>query len=175
MVGLGKSIIGSAIAKNLGLTTIIICPHLEEIWKDYMNLANTFKRCFKRRIPEAFKFLKKDREHLVIIDEAHVFRNDLTTDYTNLHKLCKNNKVILLSATPYNNKPQDTFNMIKLFQIPTKTSIQTIENLSEEFKLLITEYRKLKNFNPDQPKDKIKIREAINKISNKIEIFYHLL
>ena len=59
--------------------------------------------------------MKKDREHLVIIDEAHVFRNDLTTDYTNLHKLCKNNKVILLSAN--NNKPQDTFNMIKLFQI----------------------------------------------------------
>lgn len=170
VVGLGKSIIGSAIAKNLGLSTIIICPpHLEEIWKDYMNIAQIPSNVVSRgRIPEAFKFLKKDREHLIIIDEAHVFRNDLTTDYTNLHKLCKNNKVILLSATPYNNKPQDTFNMIKLFQIPTKTSIQTIENLSEEFKLLITEYRKLKNFNPDQPKDKIKIREAKNKISNKI-------
>ena len=94
-----------------------------------------------------------DRKHLIIIDEAHVFRNDLTTDYTDLHKLCKNNKVVLLSATPFNNKPQDTFNMIKLFQIPTKTSIQSIENLSEEFKQLIKEYNQLKKLNPNQKKE----------------------
>jgi superfamily II DNA/RNA helicase len=170
VVGLGKSIIGSAIAKNLGLTTIIICPpHLQDTWEDYMNLAQISSNVVSRgRIPDAFRFLQKDREHLIIIDEAHIFRNDLTTDYTDLHKLCKNNKVVLLSATPFNNKPQDTFNMIKLFQIPTKTSIQTIENLSEEFKLLIKEYNQLKKFNPNQPKDKIKIKEAKNKISNKI-------
>ena len=130
VVGLGKSIIGSAIAKNLGLTTIIICPpHLKDTWEEYMNLAQISSNVVSRgRIPDAFRFLQKDREHLIIIDEAHIFRNDLTTDYTDLHKLCKNNKVVLLSATPFNNKPQDTFNMIKLFQIPTKTSIQTIEN-----------------------------------------------
>jgi len=170
VVGLGKSIIGSAIAKNLGLTTIIICPpHLQDTWEDYMNLAQISSNVVSRgRIPDAFRFLQKDREHLIIIDEAHIFRNDLTTDYTDLHKLCKNNKVVLLSATPFNNKPQDTFNMIKLFQIPTKTSIQTIENLSEEFKLLIKEYNQLKKFNPNQPKDKIKIKEAKDKISNKI-------
>lgn len=170
VVGLGKSIIGSAIAKNLGLTTIIICPpHLKETWEEYMNLAQISSNVVSRgSIPDAFRFLQKDREHLIIIDEAHIFRNDLTTDYTDLHKLCKNNKVVLLSATPFNNKPQDTFNMIKLFQIPTKTSIQTIENLSEEFKLLIKEYNQLKKFNPNEPKDKIKIKEAKDKISNKI-------
>ena len=170
VVGLGKSIIGSALAKNLGLSTIIICPpHLQDTWEDYMNLAQISSNVVSRgRIPDAFRFLQKDREHLIIIDEAHVFRNDLTTDYTDLHKLCKNNKVVLLSATPFNNKPQDTFNMIKLFQIPTKTSIQTIENLSEEFKLLIKEYNQLKKFNPNEPKDKIKIKEAKDKISNKI-------
>ena len=170
VVGLGKSIIGSALAKNLGLSTIIICPpHLQDTWEDYMNLAQISSNVVSRgRIPDAFRFLQKDREHLIIIDEAHIFRNDLTTDYTDLHKLCKNNKVVLLSATPFNNKPQDTFNMIKLFQIPTKTSIQTIENLSEEFKLLIKEYNQLKKFNPNEPKDKIKIKEAKDKISNKI-------
>ena len=170
VVGLGKSIIGSALAKNLGLSTIVICPpHLQDTWEDYMNLAQISSNVVSRgRIPDAFRFIQKDREHLIIIDEAHIFRNDLTTDYTDLHKLCKNNKVVLLSATPFNNKPQDTFNMIKLFQIPTKTSIQTIENLSEEFKLLIKEYNQLKKFNPNEPKDKIKIKEAKDKISNKI-------
>lgn len=147
VVGLGKSIIGSAIAKNLGLTTIVICPpHLKNTWEDYMNLAQIPSNVVSRgSIPDAFNYIKPNREHLIIIDEAHIFRNDLTTDYTDLHKLCKNNKVVLLSATPFNNKPQDTFNMIKLFQMPTKTSIQSIENLSEEFKSLIKEYNDLKN------------------------------
>ena len=170
VVGLGKSIIGSAIAKYLGLTTIVICPpHLQNAWEDYMNLAQIPSNVISRgRIPDAFKFIKKDRKHLIIIDEAHVFRNDLTTDYTDLHKLCKNNKVVLLSATPFNNKPQDTFNMIKLFQIPTKTSIQSIENLSEEFKQLIKEYNQLKKLNPSLKKDTQKIKDTKNNIANKI-------
>ena len=37
----------------------------------------------------------------------------------------KPNKVILLSATPFNNKPSDTFSLIKLFQIPTRSTLQT--------------------------------------------------
>jgi len=170
VVGLGKSIIGSAIAKNLELTTIVICPpHLQNAWEDYMNLAQIPSNVVSRgRISEAFKYLKKGRKHLIIIDEAHVFRNDLTTDYTELHKLCKSNKVVLLSATPFNNKPQDTFNMIKLFQIPTKTTIQSIENLSEEFKNLIKEYNQLKKLNPNQKKDTYKIKETKEKIANKI-------
>ena len=37
VVGLGKSIIASAIANNLGLRTIVICPpHFKEQWKDYL-------------------------------------------------------------------------------------------------------------------------------------------
>ena len=172
VVGLGKSIIGSAIAKNLGLTTIIVCPpHLKSAWEDYMNLAQIPSNVISRgSIPDAFNYLRPDREHLIIIDEAHIFRNDETTDYTDLHKLCKNNKVVLLSATPFNNKPQDTFNMIKLFQMPTKTSIQSIENLSEEFKTLIKEYNSLKNLDRTKSKDSVKIKETKEKIANKIRL-----
>ena len=32
--------------------------------------------------------------------------------FPDIVKLCAKNKVILLSATPFNNKPQDIFNMI---------------------------------------------------------------
>lgn len=36
VVGLGKSIIASAIAKNLNLNTIVICPpHLQDQWREY--------------------------------------------------------------------------------------------------------------------------------------------
>ena len=40
VVGLGKSIVASAIAKNLGHNTIVVCPpHLIDQWQEYMNIA----------------------------------------------------------------------------------------------------------------------------------------
>ena len=83
------------------------------------------------KIKDTFKFERPKDDNTIILDEAHYYRNDLTLDYSDLHKLCAKNKVILLSATPFNNTPKDTFNLIKLFQIPTKSTIQTVNNLSE--------------------------------------------
>ena len=138
VVGLGKSIIASAIAKNLNLNTIVICPpHLQDQWREYKT-ATLFPGEIESR-GKIEKCLEYERpgENLIIIDEAQSFRNDLTNDYSLLHKLCQGNKVILLSATPFNNKPQDIFNLIKLFQIPTKSSLQNVEKLSDQFKELI--------------------------------------
>ena len=170
VVGLGKSIIATAIAKNLDLNTVVICPpHLIKSWEGYLTSARVAKTVVSRGlIKSAEKSLLKKRENLIIIDEAHSFRNDLTSDYLDLHKLCKNNKVMLLSATPFNNKPQDTFNMIKLFQIPTRSSIQTIENLSERFKDLIKQYNQLKDLDENNKKDLAKIKILKEKISQKI-------
>ena len=87
---------------------------------------------------------------MIIIDEAHKFRNDETADYLKLYQIChgsgsgKPNKVLLLSATPFNNHPKDTFSLIKLFQIPTRSTLQTISNLSEYFEQLTSKYNKLK-------------------------------
>ena len=159
VVGLGKSIIASAIASNLDLRTIVICPpHLKEQWKDYL-----FK--FKVRGAKIYTSgkildaLKEDTpgQKLIIIDEVHKFRNDETKDYLNLYQLCHDtngkeaNKVVLLSATPFNNKPSDTFSLIKLFQIPTRSTLQTITNLSVYFERINKKYTSLKH---EQAKNK---------------------
>ena len=52
---------------------------------------------------------------VVIIDEAHYFRNQDTADYELLSTICNNRKVILLTATPFNNSPSDFFSLLKLF------------------------------------------------------------
>ena len=170
VVGLGKSIIATGIAKNLNLNTIVICPpHLIKSWEGYLTSARVAKNVVSRgSIKSAEKFILNRRENLIIIDEAHSFRNDLTSDYLDLHKLCKSNKVMLLSATPFNNKPQDTFNMIKLFQIPTRSSIQTVENLSERFKDLVKQYNQLKDLDENSKKDLVKIKILKSEISQKI-------
>ena len=169
VVGLGKSVIASAIAKNLNLNTIVICPpHLQDQWKEYKTSTLFPGEIESRGKIEKCLEYERPGENLIIIDEAQSFRNDLTNDYSLLHKLCQGNKVILLSATPFNNKPQDIFNLIKLFQIPTKSSLQNVENLSEQFKELIKEYNDLSKKNSKAPGDIEKIKEKETYIANQI-------
>ena len=70
----------------------------------------------------------------------------------------KPNKVLLLSATPFNNHPKDTFSLIKLFQIPTRSTLQAVSNLSEYFEHLTSKYNKL-----DREQRKPKRKKEIDK------------
>lgn len=170
VVGLGKSIIASAVAHNLNLKTIIIAPpHLKWQWEDYHNEFEFHARIYSSgKIEDALRDADQDDEKLIIIDEAHKYRNELTADYANLHKLCQRNKVMLLTATPFNNRPQDIFSMVKLFQIPTRSTIQTVDNLSFQFKKLILEYKKIKDAQQDQKESPIAIKSRVKLVADEI-------
>lgn len=151
VVGLGKSIIASAIAYNLDLDTLIIAPpHLIQQWEDYkvefrVRGPRVVSSGNIKSIYEAFADSRKPL--LIILDEAHRFRNEDTNDYKMLHQICRsnpNNKVILLTATPFNNSPKDVFALIKLFQTPGQSTIRSIDNLSLRFRELIKRYAVLR-------------------------------
>ena len=151
VVGLGKSIIGSAVATNLDMNTVIIAPpHLIPQWEDYKELFGIkgSKVFSSGNIPVIYeRYSDSNNPILFIIDEAHRFRNEDTADYKLLHQICRsnpNNKVILLTATPFNNSPQDVFALMKLFQTPGQSTIRSIDNLSLRFRELITKYKKLR-------------------------------
>lgn len=146
VVGLGKSIIASTIAYNLGIYTVAICPpHLEESWAIYYKEFHLQGRIFTSgSIAHAVNFMKDhSEEYLVIVDEAHRYRNEETKDYSDLHKLCLGNKVILLTATPFNNNPSDIYSLLKLFQLPDHSTLKTTDNLGATFRNIINEYREL--------------------------------
>jgi hypothetical protein len=150
VVGLGKSIIASAIAKNLDMPQCVIVapPHLVPQWETYQQQFSLsgVKVYSGGKIEAAHKIHAiDDRATLYIIDEAHRYRNELTDDYQWLHQLTRShvdNKVILLTATPYNNRPQDLFAMVKLFQTPSRSTIQSVDNLGLRFHQLIADYNK---------------------------------
>ena len=146
VVGLGKSIIASAIAANLKNRTIIIAPpHLEQQWEDYAyDFGIACKIYTTGKIELALKENGYKKGQTIIIDEAHRFRNEDTYNYQDLHKLCLNNKVVLLTATPFNNDPKDLFALIRLFDAPSQSRIQTVDNLSMEFRQLISRYGKMR-------------------------------
>jgi hypothetical protein len=154
VVGLGKSIIASTIAVNCpDLKTVIIAPpHLVPMWEDYAEE-------FRLRGPKVFSSGKIDEVYdkyknstapiLFILDEAHRYRNEDTQDYQLLHQLTRSNignKVLILSATPFNNDPSDIFALIKLFQTPGAATLRTVENLSAKFAELAKRYKDLRRF-----------------------------
>jgi superfamily II DNA or RNA helicase len=147
VVGLGKSIIASAIAHNLGMKAVVIAPpHLVDQWNDYRTDFNFNAQVFSTgKVEEALqKFGTRKEELLIILDEAHKHRNEDTVSYQLLHKLCAGNKVMALSATPFNNDPKDIYALIKLFDTPGQSTLRTVENLSMEFHALISQYKNLR-------------------------------
>jgi superfamily II DNA or RNA helicase len=151
VVGLGKSIIASAIARNLDMRTVIITPpHLIPQWEDYKeHFGVRGSKVFSCGvIQEVFRRYKESKEPiLLIIDEAHRFRNEDTIDYKLLHQVSRSNpenKILLLTATPFNNDPKDVFALLKLFQTPGQSTIRSIDNLSLRYRELIIRYKKLR-------------------------------
>ena len=174
VVGLGKSIIASAVANNLGLRTIVIAPpHLVPQWEDYCEefriTARVFSRGVIQKALEHYRSKSTENEQwLIIVDEAHNYRNEFTLDYAMLHELCLGNKVMLLTATPFNNQPSDIYSLIKLFQIPTKSTLQTVDNLGEEFRKLINSYKTLKKKQKNDQITDMELAGEVDRISSHI-------
>ncbi len=170
VVGLGKSVIASTVAHNLNIKTIIITPpHLKEQWEEYSELFGLNSNIYTSG--SIFKALERhfdSKEKLIIVDEAHKYRNEDTNNYADLHKLCQGNKVILLSATPFNNKPADIFSMVKLFQIPSRSTIRTVDNLYEKFHQVILDYETLQKKGKKNKISDNELKSKIKKISNEI-------
>jgi len=176
VVGLGKSVIASAIAHNLDMrrTIIITPPHLKVQWEEYQQefgIRGTRVES-SGKIEELHNTYAKDpNPALYIVDEAHKYRNELSETYKLLHQLTRSNpqnKVILLTATPYNNRPQDLFALIKLFQTPSRSTINSTDNLGVSFRDLIAEYRKLEKEGKKNLCDQIK--KKLEELSEKLRV-----
>jgi superfamily II DNA or RNA helicase/HKD family nuclease len=176
VVGLGKSIIASAIAHNLAIKTIIIAPpHLENQWKDYM--AEFDFKGFVYTTGKVEEALERHSDNkgkmLIILDEAHKHRNEDTDNYKKLHKLCAGNLVMALSATPFNNEPKDIYALIKLFSTPGQSTIKTVENLSMSFNILFKRYKAIKkdirkNSKENDGEENFEIREELHSIADEL-------
>jgi superfamily II DNA or RNA helicase len=178
VVGLGKSIIASAIAHNLNRKTVIICPpHLEDQWNDYMDQFDFKGFVYTTgKVEEALNRHGESKELLIILDEAHKHRNEDTDSYKMLHKLCSSHYVMALSATPFNNDPKDIYALIKLFSTPGQSTIKTVENLSTSFHDLFKRYKKIrknlrktKQSAPEESQRNSEIKQIADELRKMIE------
>lgn len=130
VVGLGKTFVSALLAQQLHGGILVICPPpLVEYWEE------TFRKfdvaCKIESLWKLDHIIKRwhDQFKYVFIDEAHRFRNDETWGYEKLRTICFQKKVILVSATPFNNTFKDLLALISLFQIPRNSTIPNIKNL----------------------------------------------
>jgi len=60
-----------------------------------------------------------------------------------LARICRVKRVILVTATPYNNYPKDILSQLKLFQKSKKSTIPNLPNLERFFSHLVKKLKKL--------------------------------
>jgi superfamily II DNA or RNA helicase len=121
VVGLGKTIIATALAKLLeedfSHETLIICPkNLKAMWEGYAHQYQLRAKVTSQSRVQT-DLANERRYRTVIIDESHNFRNSAGSRYKAIKDYIDLNesKVILLSATPYNKSYNDLANQLRLF------------------------------------------------------------
>lgn len=169
VVGLGKTMIATMIAKRFieanGKNTnvlVVYPPALEDNWKNTFRLFGIYKKAqfvtngsLSKILDGKDQYKDKEEFDLIIVDEAHGFRSDSSGKYDELQKICKSpcanmgllkstqKKVMLLSATPLNNRPDDLLNQLLLFQNSQNCTIDGIPNLKAFFSPRIMDYNRL--------------------------------
>ncbi len=174
VVGLGKSVIASLIANQLGKRGLILCPpglignKIDNTgWWGYWNKFKLYNWDIEssgniEAVAESISENNLEYE-VIIVDEAHRFRNQDTAAYEALMDICRGKQVILLTATPFNNSPADIFSLLKLFIVPGESGITIESDLEGRFNAYNYRFRRLSNIMKNyESKDSDKRRRAEN-------------
>lgn len=170
VVGLGKTIIACMVIKKFiyengthSKVLVVVPPALEANWRrttDEFQIKNHFEfitiGSLHQILDESnYTHSRADKFDLIVVDESHKFRNEYTEMYRELQQICKmprsrpaedgdiRKKVILVSATPLNNRPQDIENQLYLFQDKRNSTLESIKNLQDYFKPINEQYKRL--------------------------------
>ncbi len=173
VVGLGKTYISAMLAGQLDGRTLVIAPPVlleKSNPGSWLNVFSDF------RVPADFESLGKlddlidrgtEKYTNIIIDEAHRFRTETTVTYEKLAEICRGKRIVLVTATPYNNAPKDILSLLKLFQKTRKSTIPNLPDLEGFFSGLDKKLKKL-----DRQKDYVQyintVKENAQEIREKV-------
>lgn len=140
VVGLGKTYMSALLAQHLNEPCLVIAPpHLldEHNPGSWPNVFRDFgvRSYLCESLGKLESLLDRDLRKFttVFIDESHRFRTEDTQSYEMLAQICRGKRVVLVSATPLNNTPQDILSQIKLFQPGKNSTIPNVRNLEAFF------------------------------------------
>ena len=186
-VGLGKSYVACKLAEIFireGKQVLVIAPanlvKSEDLWPRYLNEFKIGKKVDMvsmgelQKNPvnflehqlnnystnERIKLDKQNKYGLIVIDEAHNYRNADAYRTRNLKQIIDlngNAKLMFLTATPINTRLDDILNLIKLFHRPGSNLFfdKMVRNLEEVIKTVMKkEYEELTESEKKQLSDR---------------------
>ena len=168
VVGLGKTVIAAMIAQRFiaqngdnSRILVIFPPAVRSNWEETFNdfhIKNKYSRFVSNgsldKVIDGNDYDTPPYYDLIIVDEAHNFRHDSTGNYDLLQRITKSprankgniaggKKVLLLSATPLNNTPEDIKNQLLLFQDTARCTLDGVSNIADTFAPWIKNYNAL--------------------------------
>lgn len=186
VVGLGKTYICAMLANSFNRNTykLFICPPvLVDYWRSVLQEFDV-ARCDVESLGKLDKVIAKgtDKYSYIFVDEAHRFRNSDTEAFTLLHQICRDKKVVLISATPINNYTSDIENQLYLFQAKQSGTINGIKNIEGFFRGLNSrlgqypkgslDYMKQLRENSEIIRDKLLREVMIRRTRGEIQEYY---
>ncbi len=169
VVGLGKTYVSAMLASQLDGRTLVLAPPVLLEKTNPGSWPNVFSDF---RVPADFESLGKldqlirrttERYKNVFIDEAHRFRTESNVTYEKLAQICRGKRVVLVTATPFNNTPRDILSQIKLFQNAKRSTIPNVPHLESFFGRLERRIKKL-----DRRKDRDKYMQIAKENAREI-------
>jgi hypothetical protein len=153
VVGLGKTVVGSVLGRVNGKRGIVIAPpglvgdyKAGTGWWGYLEDfgLNDWRAVSRGKMEDVLDLVNRQRDfELVVVDEAHYFRNQDSEDYHYLSQICRGKQVVLMTATPYSNRPSDMLALLKLFT-PARQSLLTPDgNLEALFRGYQIQYSRI--------------------------------
>lgn len=198
VVGLGKTYMAAMLARELeGRSVVVAPPALVDknnpgAWQNVFNEFGV-RGFHVESIGKLDAVLKLDlsKFQYVFIDEAHRFRNEDGETYEKLHRICQakspdggRKKVVLVTATPFNNRPNDLLSQLKLFQSSRNSLLPNLPNLDNFFRNLNNrlraidrttereEYLRVMRENAREVRERISKYLMVRRTRNEIKNYY---
>ena len=154
VVGLGKTVVASLLGALSRKRGLVLCPPglvgdavaKDSGWWEYMAKfgLHDWTVCSRGKLDDILDMLARDPDYdLVVVDEAHWFRSRATAGYEKLQQICAGREVLLLTATPFNNRPDDLGALLTLFSPGKKSPFVPGGDLDGRIRQLSAEFSNL--------------------------------
>lgn len=128
-VGLGKTYVALAIAARYRSTTVVVPASLVSQWlRVGCRVGVTIKTITHEALSRGSRIPDAD---LLVVDEAHRFRNPNTRRHEQLSRGVKKSRLLLLTATPVVNRASDLVHLLRLFLSDSALSLFGLSSMDD--------------------------------------------
>jgi superfamily II DNA or RNA helicase len=121
-VGLGKTHVAAALIRSAAATRrpVLVCgpASLAAHWRRHLQRVSGWRWCSHTSLSRGKVWTVPagaSGRALIVVDEAHAFRNPRARRYGALAALAADAEVLLITATPVNNSVMDLYHLVRLF------------------------------------------------------------